>query len=108
MSLSKQIFDDTSTRFFAVLTWRYGSLYIDALDKMEDVQRHRHGTGLTRQELISICDEVIQQAPVPPPSDDPALEEEDDTKLTPAEMLRQMLKCEWLEEPKRSDYQRVY
>ena len=24
------------------------------------------------------------------------------------EMLRQMLQSEWLEEPKRSDYQRVY
>jgi len=107
VSLAKQIFDDTPTRFFAVLTWRHGRLYIDALDKMEDVQRHRNGTGLTREELMSICTEVIAEAPPIEPPEDPAYQE-DDTKLTPSEMLRQMLKCEWLEEPKRSDYQRVY
>ena len=76
---------------------------------MEEVQRLRHGTGLTRQELIGICDEVISNAP-PLQLDDPAntSENEEESKLTPAEMLRHMLKYEWLEEPKRSDYQRVY
>lgn len=110
MTLSQQIFHDTSASFFAILTWRYGRQYIDALDKMESIQRLRHGTGLTRQELISICDETLNASPQPLKLSDPAEEEEEkeEAKLTPAEMLRHMLKCEWLEEPKRSDYQRVY
>jgi len=109
VSLSQQIFDDTPTRFFAVLTWRYGRLYIDALDRIEDIQRHRHGVGLSRQELLEICDDVIQHTALPEPTQDPADDEPtDDTKLTPSEMLRHMLQCNWLEEPKRSDYQRVY
>lgn len=113
VSLSQQIFHDTPTRFFAVLTWRYGRLYIDALDKMEKIQRLRHGTGLTRQELLAVCENIIETVTPEDFVQDPSLpeaevEEEEINKLTPAEMLRQMLKCEWLEEPKRSDYQRVY
>lgn len=105
MSLSKQIFRDTPSQFFAVLTWRYGRLYIDALDKIEEIQRHRHGVGLTRPELIEVCDTIIAQG-----FDDIEKENEHDdhSHITSPEMLRQMLQSEWLEEPKRSDYQRVY
>lgn len=106
MSLSKQIFQDTPSRFFAVLTWRYGRLYIDALDKIESIQRHRHGVGLTRPELIQVCDDIISGGfDAIEPSEDGS---EDHSHITPPEMLRQMLQSEWLEEPKRSDYQRVY
>ena len=106
MSLSQQIFRDTPSRFFAVLTWRYGRLYIDALDKIESIQRHRHGVGLTRSELIQVCDDIIVNG-----IEDielPEELEEDQSRITAPEMLRQMLQSEWLEEPKRSDYQRVY
>lgn len=106
MSLSQQIFRDTPSRFFAVLTWRYGRLYIDALDKIENIQRHRHGVGLTRPELIQVCEDIIvggiENIDIPEDID------EELSRITPPEMLRQMLQSEWLEEPKRSDYQRVY
>ncbi len=76
---------------------------------MEDVQRHRHGTGLTRPELVVICEDTIKNADASLfQSDDPADGDSEETHLTAPEMLRQMLKCDWLEEPKRSDYQRVY
>lgn len=109
MSLSKHIFDDTPPDFFAVLTLRYGRYYIDALDKIEKVQRMRHGVGLTRDELIQICENVIISiGAVSGVLESSNTEQETDDKLTPAAMLRYMLKCKWLEEPKRSDYQRVY
>ena len=109
MSLSKHIFDDTPPDFFAVLTLRYGRYYIDALDKIEEVQRMRHGVGLTRDELIQICENVIISiGAVSGVLESSNTEQEADDKLTPAAMLRYMLKCKWLEEPKRSDYQRVY
>lgn len=105
MSLSQQIFSDTPSRFFAVLTWRYGRQYIDALDRIESIQRHRHGVGLSRSELLQVCDDIITGSDIAE-STDPADDEQ--SRLTAPEMLRQMLQCEWLEEPKRSDYQRVY
>ncbi|MGJ8657936.1 MAG: Wadjet anti-phage system protein JetA family protein [Akkermansiaceae bacterium] len=119
MSLSNHIFDDTPPDFFAVLTHRYGKLYIDTLDKIEATQRLRHGVGLTRDELIQLCEQTIAETPItsstiPPTAADPLLfadEEMPDSiedKITPSSMLRHMLKCKWLEEPKRSDYQRVY
>lgn len=111
MSLSNHIFDDTPPDFFAVLTLRYGRYYIDALDKIEEIQRMRHGVGLTREELLNVCESVIQGAPEAI-TDELDIEVEEDSgvedRLTPAAMLRHMLKCKWLEEPKRSDYQRVY
>lgn len=102
MSLSQHIFDDTPARFFAVLTWRYGRLYIDALDRIEEMQRHRHGVGLSRDELLEVCQDIIENSTVQ------ECAEEEEKKVTAPEMLRQMLHCNWLEEPKRSDYQRVY
>lgn len=106
MSLSQQIFRDTPSRFFAVLTWRYGRLYIDALDKIESIQRHRHGVGLTRPELIQVCEDIIASGLEQ--IDLPADPDEEHQRISPPEMLRQMLQSQWLEEPKRSDYQRVY
>ncbi len=103
MSLSQHIFDDTPARFFAVLTWRYGRLYIDALDRIEEIQRHRHGVGLTRAELIEVCQDIINTS-----NPDTTEAADDEKNLTAPEMLRQMLHCHWLEAPKRSDYQRVY
>ncbi|MFC4990741.1 Wadjet anti-phage system protein JetA family protein [Rubritalea tangerina] len=104
--MSQQIFRDTPSRFFAVLTWRYGKLYIDALDKIESIQRHRHGVGLTRSELIEVCEDIINEGiehiELPEDLDD------EQSRITAPEMIRQMLQSEWLEEPKRSDYQRVY
>ena len=108
MSLSKQIFQDTPSQFFAVLTWRYGRLYIDALDKIESIQRHRHGVGLSRPELIEVCDEIIALGFDDIEAAGDPTENHDHSHITAPEMLRQMLKSEWLEEPKRSDYQRVY
>ena len=127
MSLSQHIFDDTPARFFAVLTWRHGRLYIDALDRIEEMQRHRHGVGLSRTELLEVCQDIIrtnsetekssQQLELPLQESDKmtgSTEEEtsenekEEANLTAPEMLRQMLHCHWLEEPKRSDYQRVY
>ncbi|MFT5633238.1 MAG: hypothetical protein ACI9SQ_000951 [Rubritalea sp.] len=114
MSLSNHIFDDTPPDFFAVLTHRYGKLYIDTLDKIEASQRLRNGVGLTRDELIHICEQTISEAPITPTSADPLILADEkmsdfiEDKITPASMLRHMLKCKWLEEPKRSDYQRVY
>jgi len=109
--LSNHIFDDTPPDFFAVLTLRYGRHYIDALDKIEEIQRMRHGVGLTRDELMSVCETVIQSkgqdvADMPDVPDE--ADQTDEENITPAAMLRYMLKCKWLEEPKRSDYQRVY
>ncbi|QQL44460.1 Wadjet anti-phage system protein JetA family protein [Sulfuriroseicoccus oceanibius] len=102
--MSQHIFDDTPSSFFAVLTWRYGRQYIDALDRMEEMQRHRHGVGLTREELLDVCEDVISASRETLDTNG----DDDDTKLTAPGMLRQMLVSKWLEEPKRSDYQRVY
>ncbi|WP_018969544.1 Wadjet anti-phage system protein JetA family protein [Rubritalea marina] len=106
MSLSKQIFRDTPNSFFSVLTWRYGKQYIDVLDGIESLQRHRHGVGLSRPELLQLCQDVIDQASFP--EGDPTDDSEEAQTITAPEMLRQMLQCQWLEEPRRSDYQRVY
>ncbi|MGJ8671630.1 Wadjet anti-phage system protein JetA family protein [Rubritalea sp.] len=108
MSLSQQIFRDTPSRFFAVLTWRYGRLYIDALDKIEEIQRHRHGVGLTRVELIQTCEDIIETGLEHIQLPDDSAEDEEQTHITAPEMIRVMLQSEWIEEPKRSDYQRVY
>ncbi len=115
MSLSNHIFDDTPPDFFAVLTHRYGKLYIDALDKIEDAQRLRNGVGLTRDELIHICEQTIAESDTITtsvtddlPFDDAEMPDSIEDKVTPSSMLRHMLRCKWLEEPKRSDYQRVY
>lgn len=109
--------------FFAVLTWRHSRQYIDALDRIEEIQRLRHGTGLNRDELLSVCEQVLQETPLVSTEEQKAITPDtardfnqieanqhssDDRFLSPASMLRQMLKCQWLEEPKRSDYQRVY
>lgn len=112
VSLSSQIFTDTPTRFFAVLTWRYGKLYVDALDEIEKLQRVRHGTGISRVELISICEKIIisHQDTQFVQNDDPTIpvEEKENSLPSANEMLRLMLKCEWLEEPIRSDFKKVY
>ena len=106
MSLSQQIYRDTPHSFFAVLTWRYGKQYIDALDAIEDLQRHRHGVGLTRPELLQVCQDVIDASLAQP--DEESVSDDETSALTAPDMLRQMLQSQWLEEPKRSDYQRVY
>lgn len=108
MSLSKHIFDDTPPDFFAVLTLRYGQYYIDALDKIEQIQRMRHGVGLTREELMHVCEAIIQGGVLTETKAEAEEEGEAEENITAAAMLRYMLKCKWLEEPKRSDYQRVY
>lgn len=113
MSLSNHIFDDTPADFFGVLTLRYGRYYIDALDKIEERQRLRHGVGITREELIDLCQRVIDAGSlsnVEAGAEVAGSEEggEPEEKITAAAMLRYMLKCNWLEEPRRNDYLRVY
>jgi len=113
VSLSNHIFDDTPADFFGVLTLRYGRYYIDALDKIEERQRLRHGVGITREELIDLCQRVIDAGSlsnVEAGAEVAGSEEggEPEEKITAAAMLRYMLKCNWLEEPRRNDYLRVY
>ncbi len=108
MSLSDHIFDDTPPDFFAVLTLRYGRHYIDALDEIEGIQRMRHGVGLTRDELMTVCESVILSKGQDLSDQSDSSDLPDEENISAAAMLRYMLKCKWLEEPKRSDYQRVY
>ncbi|MBK1791576.1 hypothetical protein JIN82_10475 [Persicirhabdus sediminis] len=76
------------------------------MNLIEETQRRRHGEGLTRAELMLICESVLDEAGA---EETAHIEgDEESGKLTASEMLRQMLQSQWLEEPRRSDYQRVY
>src|SRR5690606_33960499 len=104
--LSERVFNDTPVRFLAILTWRHGRRYIDLLDRIEEMQRRRHGAGLTRTEVLEACERVLAEGGADDSSDDPA--EETSPPPTPPEMLRQLVQAGWLDEPRRNDYQRVY
>lgn len=113
--LSERVFSDTPGRFFALLSSRHARRFIDVLDVLEELQRRRHGGGLTRQEVMDAAERVLGEAAGQTGqaglSADTAEADGDDdapATLTAAEMLRQLVHAGWLEEPRRNDYQRVY
>lgn len=101
--LSERVFSDTPTRFFAILSGRYRRQYVDVFDAVEQVQRIREDGGVTRSEMLDIITRMLEEA-----EDVHEALEGDEVKLTPPEMLRNLISIGWLEEPRRTDYQRVY
>jgi len=61
--LSGRVFSDTPVRFFAILTWRHSRRYIDLLDAIEEMQRRRHGAGLTRSEVNDAAERIMAASP---------------------------------------------
>jgi hypothetical protein len=103
--LSERVFSDTPVRFFAILTWRHSRRYIDLLDAIEEMQRRRHGGGLTRAEVLDAAERILALSPPVDAGDGPS---EEGATLSAPEMLRQLVHAGWLDEPRRHDYQRVY
>lgn len=125
LMLSSKILSDTPRSFFAMLSRPTGEIYLDALDAIEEAQRKRHEGGLSRSELNDICERVLNAhkatrtvgavVEAGGPMGEAVGEVDGDDgevdglfRLTPAMMVREMLAIEWLEEPRRSDYQRQF
>mgnify|MGYP005990158711 CR=1 FL=1 len=108
--LASKIFSDTPRSFFAMLSRPTGEIYLDALDAIEENQRRRQEGGLSREEVSDICQRVLDAHAATATEE---VREESEAgesapKLTAAAMIREMLAIEWLEEPRRNDYQRRF
>lgn len=104
--LSRLLFGEVPVEFFRVLSSRGAAMYVDALDALgqEAAQRNE---GLLREEALEIVAGVLARNPDFVPEED----ENGFVDLPLREKARRVLdylvRCRWLEEPTRPDWQRV-
>ena len=104
--LSRLLFGEVPVEFFRVLSSRGAAMYVDVLDALEGeaVQRNE---GLLREEALEIVTAALGRNPDFVPEED----EGGFAELPPREKARRVLdylvRCRWLEEPARPDWERV-
>jgi Family of unknown function (DUF5716) len=104
-SLSSDLFSELSSRFFGILTGPNASIYIDVLDLL-DRESPTRGDALDRAEVLALIDRVLDQGNAFQTEAD-ELPQHEESAHPASQVLRRLIAAKWLEEDKRSDYQRT-
>ena len=107
--LASDLYREVRPEFFRVLAdGRTAAVYVDILDALE-IEASQRQEGLPREEATAIASDILVTHPTfEPDSENPIT---GDPGFAPAEkarrVLENLLRAGWLEEPTRSDWQRV-
>lgn len=104
--LSRLLFGEIPVEFLRVLSNRGAAMYIDVLDALEREALQRN-EGLLREEAIEIVTGSLAQNPDFVPEEDEAGFVELPAREKARRVLDYLVRCGWMEEPVRPDWQRV-
>jgi len=113
-SLGTHLFAEIAPRFFGVLSSANARLYLDVMDLLER-EMPRRGGAFDRSEALEIIDTVLSRGNSPfqreadeeLSDDDAASPDNSPDNSQAAQVLRRLIHAGWLEEERRSDYQRA-
>lgn len=104
--LSRLLFGEIPVEFLRVLSNRGAAMYIDVLDALEREALQRN-EGLLREEALEIVAGSLAQNPDFVPEEDEAGFVELPAREKARRVLDYLVRCGWMEEPVRPDWQRV-
>lgn len=106
IGLGTNLFSEVAPKFFGILTGPNARLYLDVMD-MLDRELPRRGDAFERSEAVEIVDSVLAKGAAYQSEAEGEEESSAEAAQPSSQILRRLIQAGWLEEEKRSDYQRA-